>query len=149
MIAGRPIPPEGDAALLPGEPDDAEGVMLPMMLRAELRPKGRRVEFKLVGEDENSQWLYVWGELLNSGNETRLRRCPNCATFWYCAGRSDRRFCTEACKVSFWQRTPKGKETKKRYMRRYRENQREREQRAALTANHRKVARSILASLGK
>ena len=107
------------------------------------------MEFNLVGEDEDSQWLYVWGELLNSGNATRLRRCRNCATFWYCTGRSDRRFCTEACKSSFWQKTAKGKETKKQYMRRYRACQRNRENRSTLTANRRKVTRSILASLEK
>lgn len=147
IVAGKPLPLEEDRALL--HPDRATGVCLPMKLRAELRPKGLRVEFSLVGEDEDSQWLYVWGELLNSANESRLRRCPNCATFWYCVGRTDRRFCTEACKVSFWQRTEKGKEAKKQYMRRHRAMLRKLEKRSAFTANRRKVARNILASLGK
>jgi hypothetical protein len=51
--------------------------------------------------------------------------------------------------VSFWQRTEKGKEAKKQYMRRHRAMLRKLEKRSAFTANRRKVARNILASLGK
>jgi hypothetical protein len=126
-----------------------EGACLPMQFRAELRPRGRGIEFKLVPEDEGSRWLYMWGELLTSGNATRLRLCPYCDKFWYCAVRADKRFCSDTCKVSFWQKTAKGKEAKKQYMRRYRADERRRVKKSALSGSRRKLSSGILANLGK
>jgi hypothetical protein len=55
--------------------------------------------------------------LLGDGNDTRLRPCRNCGRLWYCAGRFDRRFCSDSCRVSFHRSTPRGREKYRVYMR--------------------------------
>lgn len=98
-----------------------KGSYSPVRLRAEFRPWGRGIEFKLVPEDEHSTMLYHFIQLINSGNISRLRFCQNCQKFWYCAGRSDRRACSPNCKVSLWQKTPAGRAKRAAYMKDYRE----------------------------
>jgi hypothetical protein len=150
---GRMLPEEASKGT-PASPEDLQerlrkGSSCPLKVRAEFRPWGHGVEFKIVPEDEHSRMLYLFIQLVNSGDVSRLRFCPNCEKFWYCTVRADKRFCSDACKVSFWQKTARGKETKKQYMKRYREDQRERLKKSALTANRHKIARGILANLGK
>ena len=96
------------------------GTLIPVNLQAEFRPRGRGIAFSLVPADEDSRWLQVFGELCNSGNLSRLRRCPNCGRFWYCEGRIDRRACSVACKVVLWQKTPQGRAAKAASMRKWR-----------------------------
>jgi hypothetical protein len=110
-VAGWYFPKAGFRANL------KRGTLIPVNLRAELRPRGRGITFSLVPADEDSRWLQVFGELCNSGNLSRFRRCPNCQRFWYCEGRSDRRACSVACKVALWQKTPAGRKAKREYMR--------------------------------
>jgi len=129
--------------------DAPEGFRLSTSLRVDIRPSGSGFEFKLVPEDMDGIYLFAWRELLDSGNAARLRRCPNCEKYWYCVGRSDKGFCSDACKVSFWQKSAKGKEAKKQYMRRYRAVQREQLKSSVLTAKRCKIASGILANLGK
>lgn len=123
--------------------------LIPVNLRAEFRPRGRGFAFNSVPADEDSRWLQVFGELCNSGNLSRLRRCPNCGRFWYCEGRIDRGACSVACKVVLWQKTPQGRATKAAYMREYRKKQGERERKQRLTGKRLKASKSILAKLGK
>lgn len=127
----------------------AKGSSVQMNLCAELRPRGGGIEFKIVPQDEESEHLYAWGNLLNSGNVVRLRICPNCAKFWYCSGRLDRRACSDACKVGLWQKTPQGRAKKAGYMRRYRNGLKERGKKQELTGKRRKASKRILANLGK
>lgn len=97
---------------------------LPVKLRAEFTPSARSIQFNLVPNDEDSRWLYVFGELCDSGNMSRLKLCPRCMNIWYCAGRTDKRFCTLPCKVAYWQKTPAGRKAKREYMREYRATER-------------------------
>lgn len=100
----------------------SKGALVPLNLGAELRPMRGGIKFRLVPQDEESRWLYLWGELLNSGNASRLRICPNCQKYWYCEGRKDKGpACSVSCKVSLWQKTPKGRTAKAEYMREYRD----------------------------
>jgi len=110
-VAGWYLPKEGFRARL------KKGTLIAVNLRAEFRPRGRGIKFSLVPADEDSGWLQVFGELCNSGNLSRLRRCPNCERFWYCVGRIDRRACSKACKVALWQKTAHGRKVKREYMR--------------------------------
>jgi hypothetical protein len=97
-----------------------KGSYSPVRLRAEFRPWGRGIEFRLVPEDEHSTMLYHFIQLINSGNVSRLRFCQNCHKFWYCVGRSDQRACSVNCKVSLWQKTPAGRAKRTAYMRKHR-----------------------------
>jgi hypothetical protein len=101
-----------------------KGSYNPVRLRAEFRPWGRGIEFKLVPEDEHSTMLYYFIQLFNSGNLSRLRFCRNCLKFWYCSGRSDQLACSPNCKVSLWQKTPAGRKKRAQYMREHRANPR-------------------------
>jgi hypothetical protein len=59
-------------------------------------------------------------DLGSSGNAARLRFCQNCKMFWYCSGRAHQGACSVRCKVALWQRTPHGRERRRKYVKRYR-----------------------------
>jgi hypothetical protein len=86
----------------------------------EYQPQRRELAIKLVHADKRAEMLSVFKELLNYGAESRLRCCPNCQRFWYAAGRSDKRACSDNCKVALWQKTPAGRKKRAKYMRTYR-----------------------------
>ncbi len=88
--------------------------------RAEIRRVGPRLRFELVSEDKDSEMLCHFGELINSGNVSRLLRCPNCKKYWYREGRADKRVCSVRCKVALWQKTPEGRAAKAASMRKWR-----------------------------
>lgn len=88
--------------------------------RAEIRRVGSRLRFELVSEDKDSEMLCHFGELINSGNVLRLRKCPNCKKYWYCEGRADKTVCSLRCKVALWQKTPEGRAAKAASMRKWR-----------------------------
>ena len=90
---------------------------LPVKMRAELRRHGTRLKFELIPENKDSEMLYRFGQLVNSGNASRLLRCPNCRKYWYCEGRTDKKACSNSCKVALWQKTPAGREMRAAYMR--------------------------------
>jgi hypothetical protein len=118
-------------------------------LRVEFKPHGGQISVQVMPADEDGRMLSFFAELYNSGIDWRLRFCPNCERFWYCAGRFDRRACSVACKVALWQKTPEGRAKKAEYMRRHRKTQRERERKQRLAGKRLKVSKSILAKLGK
>jgi hypothetical protein len=121
-----------------------KGSYSPVRLRAEFRPWGRGIEFKLVPEDEHSKMLYHFIQLINSGNISRLRFCQNCQKFWYCVGRKDQRACSPNCKVSLWQKTPAGRAKRAAYMKEHRATLRELEAKYTkddLTGERRKESR--------
>jgi len=121
----------------------------PVRMQAEFRLRGPRIGFSLLPEDMSSGALSCFGQLLNSGNASRLRRCPNCRKFWYCEGRADKKACSPNCKVALWQKSPQGRAAKADYMRRHRAGLRERERKQRLTGTRLKASKSILAKLGK
>ena len=123
-LMGQMLPVEASKGL-PGSVEELQeryrkGSYTPVRLRAEFRPFGQGIEFKLVPEDEPSTVLYYFIQLFNSGNLSRLRVCRNCLKYWYCTGRSDQQACSPKCKVSLWQKTSAGRAKKAEYMRNYR-----------------------------
>lgn len=98
---------------------------IPLKLHAVLlsRIEGRKLgppTLEIVPDDEESRALLALRDLINAGKAARLRFCLNCKQFWYCAGRIDQGTCSVRCKVALWQRTPRGRERKRKYMQRYR-----------------------------
>jgi hypothetical protein len=77
-------------------------------------PRGREIAIKL---DERGQMLDAFMQLYESGNEDRLKCCPNCQRFFFAAGRRDKRTCSDNCRASRWQKTPAGRKTRREYMR--------------------------------
>lgn len=75
--------------------------------------------FRVVGVNEDSRALLQFAYLTEAGQAGRVRLCPACDKFFY-GKRTDQRFCSVACKVGFWQKTPQGKEAKRLYMRKWR-----------------------------
>jgi hypothetical protein len=153
-MVGHMLPEEKKkgAAASPEEYEErlSKGAWVPLDLRAELRPRRGGIDFRLVPQDEDSRWLYLWGELLNSENASRLRICPSCRKYWYCEGRKDKGpACSVTCKVSLWQKTPAGRKAKREYMRDWRANPRVRARNATPNGYQRKRGRKLHVDLKK
>lgn len=98
---------------------------IPLKMHALLGPKvaGRTIgppTLDIVPEDEESWAFLMLRDLVSSGNAGRLRFCQNCKMFWYCAGRAHQGACSVRCKVALWQRTPRGRERRRKYVKSYR-----------------------------
>jgi hypothetical protein len=108
---------------------------LPLMAQVRFTLTKQRVEPEVVASDDDLQ-LFRFAQLVSSGFITRVRWCPNCSKFWHCGyaedskrlARMDKGFCTDSCKVMFWQRTPKGRKHRRELMRRRRLEERKDEQ---------------------
>lgn len=81
-----------------------------------------RVDFRLRPCRDRDRALLALGELHALGETGRVKLCPNCGRFFY-APRRDRQACSANCKVSLWQKTPAGRETKRLYMQQTRAKQ--------------------------
>ena len=69
--------------------------------------------------------------LAAAGRLRQVRECQICGR-WFKAYRPNEtyRFCKVACRNKYWQSTPEGKATKSAYMKRWRRDEREKEERA-------------------
>lgn len=70
----------------------------------------------------SGDWSFYAGHifvLASYGLLDYLRRCRNCGK-WVVASRRDQRFCSGACRVSHFKKTPEGRARNREYMRRYR-----------------------------
>jgi hypothetical protein len=83
---------------------------------------------------EDDLWEY-WavGTLLDIvpylGNRPRIRRCAECQEWFFAAKRDDKRWCDRNCRQRHYDSAPEMRESKRLYMRNYRDEEKKREER--------------------
>lgn len=75
-----------------------------------------------VGELE-ARAVFAIASLADSGLLDRLRKCNACRTQWYFAHFSHQNFCSETCRVKFWEDSEQRKEQKRQRARETYRNQ--------------------------
>jgi len=118
---------------------------LTMNVHVKIWAEDGHIKLEFVPQDDDSRALYGYSQLRDSGNASRLKPCQNCGRVFYSAGRANRRYCLDSCRVGFWQKTPAGRKKRREYMREYRAMIRKRE----LKGSRLKVSKGILRNLGK
>ncbi|MGA2990565.1 MAG: hypothetical protein ABSD88_08820 [Candidatus Korobacteraceae bacterium] len=98
-----------------------------------LSRSGLRVDMVAKHLSEEDEWEHQAVFFLLSLVPHRINRLRRCAhdgcKRWFYAKRNDREWCSGACKQRNYESTPEQRESKKLYMRKYRVDQKEREER--------------------
>jgi len=118
-------------------------------IRARLRSLGRQ-GLDLAPVADRDYAAFSLRDVFNAGLLGQVRECRECRK-WFFAKNPKRDFCSEKCRVRWWQKTPAGKKARREYMRDLRMNLafKRRERKRREERKRLRVAESIVRELGK